>query len=247
LIFSQSLSLCFGDNYSVFFLTNCLLNSLQNNHYSVRRQLVSELQHFPDTSSSSVSMAGGYGRSGRRAQVLNEEAPHHDRNVQDVMIEDLQRQVAELAQHLAAQEVGNREMENSDFDSTFDNPYHNPAPNWGHRGRKSHHGAVNFKVDLPKFSGTLQVESLVDWLNELERIFKYKEVPDRDKVKLVTIKLKGRASAWWEQLKRSRERQGKAKITNWEKMKNKMKSHFLPFGYTQTLFQRLHSLRQGMR
>jgi len=31
-------------------------------------------------------------------------------------------------------------------------------------------------------------------------------------------------------LKRSRERQGKAKITDWEKMKNKMKSHFLPFG-----------------
>ncbi|XP_062146790.1 uncharacterized protein LOC133854571 [Alnus glutinosa] len=30
-------------------------------------------------------------------------------------------------------------------------------------------------------------------------------------------------------------------------MKIKMKSHFLPFGYTQTLFQRLHLLRQGMR
>jgi hypothetical protein len=39
LIFSQSLCLCFGDNYSVFFLANCLLNSLQNNHYSVRRHI----------------------------------------------------------------------------------------------------------------------------------------------------------------------------------------------------------------
>jgi hypothetical protein len=38
-------------------------------------------------------------------------------------------------------------------------------------------------------------------------------------------------------------RQGKAKITDWEKMK----SHFHPFGYTQTLFQQIHSLRQGMR
>ncbi|KAE8732392.1 hypothetical protein F3Y22_tig00002226pilonHSYRG00022 [Hibiscus syriacus] len=45
----------------------------------------------------------------------------------------------------------------------------------------------------------------------------------------------------------SRERQGKAKITDWEKMKKKMKGHFLPFGYTQTLFQRLHALRQGAR
>ncbi|XP_062177060.1 uncharacterized protein LOC133881996 [Alnus glutinosa] len=192
-------------------------------------------------------MAGGRGRGGRRGQVPNEEAPHRDRSVQDVMIEDLQRQVAELTQRLAVQEFGNREMENSDSDSTFDNPYHNPVPNQDHRGRERHHGALGFKVDLPEFSGTLQAEGFVDWLNEIERIFEYKEVPDRDKVKLVAIKLKGRASAWWEQLKRSRERQGKAKITDWEKMKIKMKSHFLPFGYTQTLFQRLHSLRQGMR
>jgi hypothetical protein len=73
-------------------------------------------------------MAGGHGRGGRRGQVPNEEAPHYDHNVQDVMIEDLQRQVAELTQRLAAQEVGNREMENSDSNSTFDNPYHNLAP-----------------------------------------------------------------------------------------------------------------------
>jgi hypothetical protein len=51
-----------------------------------------------------------------------------------VMIEDLQRQVAELAQRLAAQEVGNREM-NSDSDSTFDIPYHNLAPYREQRGR----------------------------------------------------------------------------------------------------------------
>ena len=99
------------------------------------------------------------------------------------------------------------------------------------------------KIELPEFTGSLQAEGFIDWLNELERIFKYKEVSDRDKVKLVAIKFKGRASAWWEQLKRSRERQGKAKITDWEKMK----SHFLPFGYTQALYQRLHSLRQGTR
>jgi hypothetical protein len=152
-------------------------------------------------SSSSVSMAGGRGCGGCCEQVPNEEALDRDRNVQDVMIEDLQRQIAELTQHLAAQEVGNRETENFDSDSTFDNPYHNPAPNQGHRGQESHHGVVNFKVDLLEFSGTLQAEGFVDWLNELERIFEYKDVPDRDKVKLVAIKLKGRASAWWEQLK----------------------------------------------
>jgi uncharacterized protein (DUF2461 family) len=96
------LSLYFGIIFFVFFLPNCLLNSLQNNHYFVRRQLVSELQHFPETSSSLVSMAGG---RGHRGQVPNEEALHRDRNIQDVMIEDLQRQVAELTQRLAAQNM----------------------------------------------------------------------------------------------------------------------------------------------
>jgi hypothetical protein len=60
----------------------------------------------------------------------------------------------------------------------------------------------------------LQAESFIDWFNGLERIIEYNEVLDRNKVKLVAIKLKGRASAWWEQLKRLRERQGKAKIND---------------------------------
>jgi hypothetical protein len=48
-------------------------------------------------------------------------------------------------------------------------------------------------------SSTLQAEGFIDWLHEVEQIFDYKEVPNRMKVKLVAIKLKGRASAWWEQ------------------------------------------------
>ncbi|XP_022851940.1 uncharacterized protein LOC111373620 [Olea europaea var. sylvestris] len=153
----------------------------------------------------------------------------------------------QLTQRLAEQEFGNHDVEGHDFDTSFENLYHHRARVWEHRGREDRHVDFDFRVDLPEFSGTLQAEGFIDWLNEVERILEYKEVPDRVKVKLVAIKLKGRASAWWEQLKRSRERQGKSKITNWEKMKKKMKWHFLPFGYTQTLFQRLHSLRQGAR
>ncbi|XP_068638446.1 uncharacterized protein [Aristolochia californica] len=143
----------------------------------------------------------------------NEEAPFRGRNLQNVVIENLQWQVAELTQHLAAQDFGDREMGSHDSDTSFENSYRN-QPRFGeHR----------------------------------ERIFEYKEVPDNVKVKLVAIKLKGRASAWWEQLRRSRDRQGKVKITNWAKMKKKMKGQFLPFGYTQTLFKRLHLLQQGSR
>ncbi|KAG2675553.1 hypothetical protein I3760_12G009300 [Carya illinoinensis] len=157
-------------------------------------------------------MAGG---RGRRGQVSNVEAQHRDRSVQDVMIEDLQRQVTELTQRLVAQDFKDCEASDHDSNSTFENPYHNRALFREHRRREERHGDLDFQI------------------NEVERIFYYKEVPDCVKVKLIAIKLKGRASAW----------QGKAKITDWEKMKG----HFLPFSYTQILFQRLHTLRQGAR
>jgi hypothetical protein len=59
-------------------------------------------------------MARSHGR-GWRGQVPNEEVPYHKHSVQDVMIEDLQRQVAELTQCLAAQNLEmHRDIDGSD-------------------------------------------------------------------------------------------------------------------------------------
>lgn len=59
-----------------------------------------------------------------------------------------------------AQEFGNREMEDhdSDSESSFVNPYHNHALFREHRGREDRHGDLGFRVNLPKFSGTLQAD-----------------------------------------------------------------------------------------
>jgi hypothetical protein len=125
-------------------------------------------------------------------------------------------------------------MDDRDSDSSFENPYHNPVLGREKRGREYQYGHLGFKVELPEFSSTLQAERFINWLHEVERSFDYKEVPGRMKVKLVAIKLKSHASSWWEQLKRSQDRQCKPKICDWEKMKKKMKGHFLPFRYTHT-------------
>ena len=93
----------------------------------------------------------------------------------------------------------------------------------------------------------MQAEDFIDWMNAVERVFEYKDVPKDKKVILISTRLQGRASAWWEQLRRSRARLGKAKITEWPKMKKKLEEQFLPFNYRQSLYQRLHSLRQGVR
>lgn len=61
------------------------------------------------------------------------------------------------------------------------------------------------------------------------------------------MRFRGRATAWWTQLKTSRLRLGKAKIESWDKLKKHMHKTFLPYNYDQLMFQRLQHLRQGSR
>ena len=102
----------------------------------------------------------------------------------------------------------------------------------------------NFKIELPKFYGTLYHEEFMDWLNQVESIFDFHDVPDSKKVKLISIKLRERASAWWEQLQVQRVRRGKRKVQDWCKMKQKMGNQFLPFNYMQSSYKQLNNLKQ---
>ena len=135
------------------------------------------------------------------------------------MIEDLQRQVAELTQHVTAQNLEmNCDVDGRNSNSNFENLYDKPILVREQRVRDDWHEDLGFKVELPEFFGALQAKGFIDWRHRVERIFDYKEVSDSMKVKLVAIKLKGRISTWCEQLSRSRYRQGKPKINSWEKL-----------------------------
>lgn len=67
----------------------------------------------------------------------------------------------------------------------------------------------------------------------LNRCSNIKKVSNEKKVKIVALKLKKYASAWWKQLKVCQERMGKPKITSWEKMKKELRKKFLPENYLQ--------------
>jgi uncharacterized NAD(P)/FAD-binding protein YdhS len=56
------------------------------------------------------------------------------------------------------------------------------------------------RVEIPDFEGKLQPGEFVDWLQTVERVFEYKEVPEEKKVKIIVVKLKKHASIWWENL-----------------------------------------------
>ncbi len=70
-------------------------------------------------------MTSGRSRGWHR-QVLNEEVPYHESNIQDMMIEDLQRQVMQLIPRLAMRNMElHCDIDNRDLESNFENLYHN--------------------------------------------------------------------------------------------------------------------------
>ncbi|KAB5511963.1 hypothetical protein DKX38_028991 [Salix brachista] len=99
---------------------------------------------------------------------------------------------------------------------------------------------TGLKVDIPEFHGGLQADEYLDWINAVDEVLDFKQVPEDRRVALVATRLRGRAGAWWQQVKKTRTIQGKGKITCWDKMKKHMH-------YTRTLYQRLQNLTQGSR
>jgi hypothetical protein len=77
-------------------------------------------------------------------------------------------------------------------------------------------------IDVPDLSGGLIPDDLTDWLNHVEHVFEYHDIPNHKKVNIMDTKLKGRASAWWEQIQTLRVRFGNKKIQDWSKMKIKL-------------------------
>ena len=63
------------------------------------------------------------------------------------------------------------------------------------------HWEVGLKIDIPEFHGGLATEDFLDWVNIMEDIMEFKKVPEGKRVPLVATKFRGRAVAWSQQTK----------------------------------------------
>ena len=90
--------------------------------------------------------------------------------------------------------------------SSDDEPFMRPRR---HRRNQSNFGDI--KVEVSEFEGRLDPDEFIEWLQTVERVFDYKEIPEDKKVKLVALRLRKYASLWWTNLcaKRVRKRKGK--------------------------------------
>ena len=52
----------------------------------------------------------------------------------------------------------------------------------------------DFKVDMLEFEGKLDSDEPLEWMQIVERIFDFKDVPEETKVKFVALKLRKDAS-----------------------------------------------------
>jgi hypothetical protein len=92
-----------------------------------------------------------------------------------------------------------------------------------------------FKLDIPKFQSSLQLEEFLDWVLAVEEDLDFTEVSDDWRVPLVATKFRRRAAGWWQLLKQSRVRQWKAKINSWEKLLKHMRATFLHHNYVRIM------------
>ena len=74
---------------------------------------------------------------------------------------------------------------------------HRPARGGGRHCQDYERDNSDFKlkVDIPFFSGNLNIEDFIDWIAEINKFFDYMEVPEKKKMELVACRLKVGASA----------------------------------------------------
>ena len=54
-----------------------------------------------------------------------------------------------------------------------------------------------FSNYIPFFDGNIDVESILLWIEKVDKLFDMKYVPMKDRVEIVVHKLKRRAATWW--------------------------------------------------
>lgn len=80
---------------------------------------------------------------------------------------------------------------------------------------------------LPHFSGRMDIDTVMEWIEGMENHFECEGVTEAQKVKVAKSRLRGAALTWWKYLQEERISMGKLPIANWKAMVSKIKENYL--------------------
>ncbi|KAL6191556.1 hypothetical protein ACLB2K_037946 [Fragaria x ananassa] len=102
---------------------------------------------------------------------------------------------------------------------------------------------IDFKVEIPMYDGSVNVEKLDDWIERLETYFTLYNYLSEEKIIFATLKLSAHALTWWKSYKKSSD----GEAMSWKKFKELLRKQFCPVGcylmMMATTRQSYHQLR----
>ena len=134
--------------------------------------------------------------SSQNLEEVAEQAPK-EKSEMEARVKYLQTQLGQLLREKQRNwrdsPPSSESSETEEASNPEDNPFDSPsdssrgARRRTRRFQEAHH---DFKIDISEFEGKLDPDEFLDWLQPVERVFDFKDIPDEKKVKLVALKLR---------------------------------------------------------
>ena len=103
------------------------------------------------------------------------------------------------------------------------------------------------KIEIPSFSGNLDIESFLDWVYEVEKFFDMAYVSEEKHVKFIAYKVKGGAAAWVGSITNHKETSRQTTRDNGEVHEATLQGRFLLPDYQQIPYNQFEHCQQGTR
>jgi len=121
-------------------------------------------------------------------QAQNEEMAAQNDYLREQLGESLKQKRRELRSSSSSRPPGSvRGEEEEEEPHSNGSSSEGASPRSHRRGRRQSTTFNDFKVDIPKFEGKLDPDDFIEWLQTVERIFDYKEIPENKKAKIVAF------------------------------------------------------------
>ena len=104
-------------------------------------------------------------------------------------------QLSQLQGFLECEKANGMYAKDCDYHGRYNRYYHN-EDYYERHGNYDEGLRFNPKLNIPEFDERMDVDEFLEWLNMVEHVFEYYDPLEREKVKLVAIKMCKNACIW---------------------------------------------------